>query len=128
VYFAFPFDTIDTLDNRREVFRRVLSFLLDEAIVPIESEALPHENLLVTAYPNPFSDVAHFRYLVSKATSLRISVYDILGREVKKLHDAPVVAGSHTLNWQPRNVPSGLYFITFQTDTGLQKIRLTYLR
>ncbi|MBL7976723.1 MAG: T9SS type A sorting domain-containing protein [Bacteroidetes Order II. Incertae sedis bacterium] len=128
VYFAFPFDTIDTLENRREVFRRVLSFLLDETISPVESEAIPHENLLAAAYPNPFFGVAHFHYIVPKTTSLRISVYDILGREVQKLYDAPVAAGSHTLNWQPENVASGLYFVMFQTDTGLQKIRLTYLR
>ncbi len=128
IYFAFPFDTIDTLENRREVFRRVLSYLLDEAIVGREAEVLPSERLMVEAFPNPFSDTALVKYHVEHATDLSITVYDLLGRKVQTLFHAPVSAGSHQMEWQAEHLANGLYIIEVQTETGHKKIRLTLMR
>jgi len=47
---------------------------------------------------------------------LRVEIYDVAGRSVRTLADAPYPAGSHRLSWDGRDdrgrpVPAGVYFI-----------------
>ncbi len=66
-------------------------------------------------YPNPFNPETKIEF--SQPTSERVSimVYDLLGREVRRLIDASLEPGYHAVIWDGRdntgsNVPSGMYF------------------
>ena len=41
---------------------------------------------------------------------MRLAVYDVLGREVVLLADAPYEAGAHALTFNAADLPTGLYF------------------
>jgi hypothetical protein len=61
-------------------------------------------------YPNPFNPNTKFRFEMPKAETVKITVYDILGREVEKLLNENVKPGSYKVNWDAGNYSSGIYF------------------
>lgn len=65
-------------------------------------------------YPNPFSQTTTIQFSVSEPTDVRLTVYDVLGREVARLLDRSVTSGSHNLTWTPSNLASGVYFVRIE--------------
>ncbi|MCB2204894.1 T9SS type A sorting domain-containing protein [bacterium] len=85
---------------------------------------------LQSAFPNPLNlsvtDNAHFRYSMPRQAHVRISVHDMLGREIALVTDYVQDAGVHEAAWYPGNevLRSGNYFVRFQVEgrTLTQKI------
>ncbi|MCE1166453.1 MAG: T9SS type A sorting domain-containing protein, partial [Bacteroidetes bacterium] len=77
-------------------------------------------------YPNPFNPVTTISYTLRENTSVRLTVYDRLGREVKTLVDENQSAGTHTVDFNGGNLPSGIYFYRIKTNdkTEVQKMIL----
>ncbi len=63
-----------------------------------------HEN-----YPNPFNPTTRIAYDLPVAGPARLAVYDLLGREVRILVDAPQPAGRHEVSFDAGDLPGGVY-------------------
>jgi hypothetical protein len=69
---------------------------------------------LIAAAPNPFNPVTTIRYRVEESGGLvRLSVHDLLGREVAVLVDGPVQPGEHAVSWHAVGQASGTYLARF---------------
>jgi hypothetical protein len=66
-------------------------------------------------YPNPFNPVTTISYTLKEASNVRVTVYDRLGREVKTLVDENESAGTHNVDFNGSNLPSGMYFYRIQS-------------
>jgi len=76
-----------------------------------EPEAgLPTSPWLSPNYPNPFNPETRIRFGVPGTGYVRLSVIDLLGREVAVLVDEQRGAGRYTETWDARDLPSGSYF------------------
>lgn len=74
--------------------------------------------LLFQNYPNPFNPVTNIKFDIpvdSKGSPIwvKLIVYDILGKEIVKLVDGELAAGSYEAEWDASDYPSGLYFLRF---------------
>ena len=79
---------------------------------------------LAPPYPNPFNSSTSIQFTIPYAENVRLSVYDILGREVVCLADRHMEAGYHIIHWNGANigrkiVASGAYIVELQS--GQQK-------
>jgi hypothetical protein len=64
--------------------------------------------------PNPMRSGGHFGFALPRASSVRLSLLDVQGREVLVLADGEYPAGRHTLAWangQRASLGAGLYFV-----------------
>jgi hypothetical protein len=61
-------------------------------------------------YPNPFNPNTIIEYSVSKDAVVRISVFDVLGQEVKVLVDEKQRSGIYKINFDGSGLSSGTYF------------------
>jgi hypothetical protein len=82
-------------------------------------------------YPNPFNLTATIFFSLQKPGQAVVLVNDLLGREVKVLHQGFLNAGEHKRHWNGTNgagrpVGSGMYLISFKTNEQFfnQKILL----
>jgi len=86
----------------------------------------PQEYSLSPAYPNPFNPVTTLSYSVPEDSNLRITVYDMLGREVTELVSGFQTAGNYNISWNASNKASGVYLVKMTTSTykSTQKVLL----
>ena len=65
--------------------------------------------VLSPSYPNPFQGQTQLRYYVRESGAVRLSVFDVLGREVVVLVEGVQAPGWHEVAWVAAGLSSGLY-------------------
>jgi len=88
----------------------------------------PATYLLEQNYPNPFNPTTVIRYQLPVASSVRLVVYDMLGREVKVLVDEREESGSHQVDFDGSGLSSGMYFYKMDAGAFVQTRALLLLR
>jgi hypothetical protein len=99
-------------------FQYNLSGLPQCAPVGIEfaENLLPTKFELYQNFPNPFNAVTAIKYDIPRQSFVTIMIYDLLGREVKKLVDENKEPGRYEVKWDAINNASGTYFYRLETD------------
>jgi hypothetical protein len=98
-------------------------------VTGVEDTELPREEMLVSAYPNPFSYGAEFRLRSEQAGPATLSIFDALGRPVFVNRYSNLAAGSSVMRWNGlgphgRRVPDGIYLYQIQSEAGVTTGRL----
>ncbi|NOZ62496.1 MAG: T9SS type A sorting domain-containing protein [Calditrichaeota bacterium] len=95
--------------------------------VTIENETvslnptLPQKYGLKQNYPNPFNPSTMISFNLSRQANVKISVFDVSGKEVRVLVNEKTQPGYHHIEWDGRNnfgekVASGVYFYRMQIN------------
>ena len=97
------------------VWRRPLS----EMMTSVENTRtnVPMRFTLCQNYPNPFNPSTTITYELPKSTEVKLSVYDILGREVSVLVNERRNAGVHEVKLDAAGLASGVYFYRLQAGS-----------
>jgi hypothetical protein len=70
--------------------------------------------------PNPFTHSAQISYVVPVAGHLTVRAYDASGKLVADIFNQNVAIGKGVINWQPRGLTSGIYFMKATSPSGVQ--------
>lgn len=91
-------------------------------IVSIDDDGVdrPMETRLLVPYPNPFNPSTVVGYQLSVFGFVRVSVHDMLGREITVLVDGVMPAGTHEVPFLADGLSSGVYLVRLQTDARTQ--------
>ncbi|MBE0566835.1 MAG: hypothetical protein IH621_12795 [Krumholzibacteria bacterium] len=84
-------------------------------------------------YPNPFNPRTTIRYALEEAAPVRLTVYGVDGRLVRRLEDGRREAGEHRVAWDGldtagRAVPSGTYLYRLEAGPVRETRTMTLLR
>jgi hypothetical protein len=97
------------------------------AVAPV-SAALPAEVALRAVYPNPLAGRARIPYELPVAATVRLTVYDALGRQVAVLADGPAEAGFHEASLDAARLAPGVYHVRLAVDAYVGAARFTVVR
>jgi hypothetical protein len=97
-------------------------------IVANEGEALPTETGLIGNYPNPFNPSTEIQYQLSSAADVRLSVYDMQGREVKVLVQQAQAAGKYHASFDATGLSSGAYFYRLEAGKVSQTQKMLLVK
>ena len=64
---------------------------------------------LSQSYPNPFNPQTRIQYTLPVAGHATLRVFNLLGREIQTLVDAPQPAGTHSVVFDGSHLPNGTY-------------------
>ena len=84
-------------------------------IEPISGQ-IPTGFELYQNYPNPFNPSTSIKFDIAKSTFARLSVYDVLGREVSVLVNEELKPGTYEVKWNAGAISSGIYFYKLSTS------------
>ena len=78
-------------------------------------------------YPNPFNPETTIEYFVPVSGQVKITVYDLLGREIKLLTNKQHTPGNFSITWDGKNtksekVTSGAYFYKMEAN-GFSEVK-----
>lgn len=94
----------------------------------ITAEELPDVAALRPVYPNPFNHQAAVTFSLRKASEVRLSVYDVTGREVRVLAAGGFAPGTHDVEFEASGLPGGVYFVRLESQYGLEVARAVFTR
>ncbi len=84
--------------------------------VKVEQLRLPDAFVLKQNYPNPFNPTTTIEYTLPQASFVTLTVYDLLGKEIRKLVQEQQPAGTHSVLFRAGNLPSNIYFYKLQAE------------
>lgn len=87
------------------------------AIVPENSDLVPVNFGLYQNFPNPFNPSTKIKVDLPVNSSVNVTIYDILGREVKVLVNSTYTAGTYEFEFNGENLSSGIYFYRLKTPS-----------
>ncbi|MBU1101359.1 MAG: T9SS type A sorting domain-containing protein [Bacteroidetes bacterium] len=98
-----------------------------------DEEALPTEFSIDQNYPNPFNPSTSIRFGLPEASKVRLSIYNILGEEIKTLVNEELDAGYHHVIWNADNnngskVVSGAYFYKIVSGNNLITKKMLFIK
>ena len=88
---------------------------------------LPTEFKLFNNFPNPFNPVTKIKFALPKSSVVKLTVFDILGREISVVLNGNYDAGYYEINFDGSKLASGIYFYKIQTSdfTDVKKMVLS---
>lgn len=109
----------------------VIELVSDEQAtgIPENDQPNPPINYMLTGcYPNPFNASTVINYELPAPSYVKISIFDLLGREVVVLDEGIQPAGRHSVNWNASNQPSGVYFARLQSAENSTAVKMVLLK
>jgi hypothetical protein len=94
----------------------------------ISTQQIPKDYALEQNYPNPFNPVTIIKFALPKASLVKLAIYDITGREVAVLVNGSLPAGYHSVQWDARNVSSGMYIYRITAGSFTQAKRMMVIK
>ncbi|MDH3196794.1 MAG: T9SS type A sorting domain-containing protein [Candidatus Krumholzibacteria bacterium] len=96
-------------------------------------DVVRYDDALMQNVPNPFNPTTAIRFSLAAPAHVRLAVYDVSGRRVRTLLDAPRGSGPHTAVWDGtntsgRHVASGVYFYRLEAGRFSETRKMMLLK
>jgi predicted outer membrane repeat protein len=88
----------------------------------------PYRFALLQNYPNPFNAATVIRYALPEPADVIMEIFDILGRRVEAVVSGKQPAGSHSVIWDAKDLPSGIYLYRIQAGDYSQTRKMVFLK
>ena len=97
--------------------------------VPVEVNLVSEKSFnLSQNYPNPFNPVTTINYSLAELGLVNISVFDILGRNIKTLVNIVQNAGDYSIPFDASKLSGGIYYYRLTTNGNLITRKMILLK
>ncbi|MDP4190936.1 MAG: T9SS type A sorting domain-containing protein, partial [Bacteroidota bacterium] len=92
------------------------------------SKSIPSEYKLMQNFPNPFNPSTSISFSIPQRHFVSLKLYDLLGREVAQIISSEFEAGTHTIKFAPRDIPSGVYLYKLESGSHILSRKMVIIR
>jgi len=76
-------------------------------------------------FPNPFNHETTIQFSITRASQVKLEIYNLNGQKIKTLFNGILKSGLHRMNWNGKNdlgsiAATGLYFIRLSSNEGIR--------
>jgi len=79
-------------------------------------------------FPNPFNPVTTIQYSIAKDADVKLTVYDMLGKEVQTLVNSRVTSGNYQVQFDASNLATGVYIYRLETEGQTLSKKMMFLK
>ena len=124
---------VEASDEEYIVQSEIGEFVLDNTSLSLSDELIPKSFALHQNYPNPFNPITTLRYDLPEDGYVYITIYDIMGREIRTLVNTTQDAGFKSVIWDATNdygnpVSAGVYLYQIQAGEFVQTRKMVLLK
>ncbi len=98
------------------------------AAISVTSTEIPKGFYLGQNFPNPFNPLTNFYFSVPKSQNIKITVTDILGKEVGVIANGFMQAGSYKAEFDASALSSGIYFYKLESSEFSEVKKMTLVK
>lgn len=91
-------------------------------------DGLPQQITLSQNYPNPFNPSTNIQFTLPQAANVTLHVFNLLGQRVQSLVSDRMTAGTHTVQFDGRQLSSGVYFYRIEAGNFVQTKRMLLIK
>jgi len=97
-----------------------------EYLIPVGvgDDGVQHLEHGIRSYPNPFTATTTIEYELQQPSTVQITIYNHLGKQVAGFPPGHKGQGKHKFSWQPRNLPAGVYYCVLRTENGMKTTKM----
>lgn len=92
------------------------------------SNQSPNRFYLFQNYPNPFNPVTNFQFDVYKKGIVKLSIFDLLGKEIQNLLNDELQVGRYKLDWDAKSYPSGTYYYRLEAENYSESKKMILIK
>jgi len=120
-------------DNSNESTFTTQNVEITTVVSIAEGNNLPDKYELNQNYPNPFNPITSIRYALPEQSMVKLTIYDMLGKEVVTLVNQAEEAGYKSVDWNGLNqhgqlVSTGIYFYRIQANHFSQIRKMVFIK
>jgi len=104
------------------------SFTVEDAVAGVRETSVPPAFALMQNYPNPFNPSTNLGFRIARAGPVKLTVFDILGREVARLIDEVKPAGDYEVTFDASGLATGLYLAKLQSGSNVAIRKMLLIR
>ncbi len=94
----------------------------------LDEDNLPNELTLFPNWPNPFNPETVIGFTIPAAGKVELAIFNTNGEKITTLLDGLKEAGSHQVNFNASNLPSGVYFAVLTTGGKILRQKMMLLK
>jgi hypothetical protein len=79
-------------------------------------------------FPNPFNPSTRISYQIPANGNVTLKVFDLIGNEVATLVNENKTAGSYSIEFNPSDLPSGVYFYVLKSASLIQTKKMVLMK
>lgn len=83
---------------------------------------------LLQNYPNPFNPSTIIKFDIPKTSKVKLSIYDVLGKEISVLIDEELKTGTYSAEVVAGDLPSGVYFYKLETEHFVETKKMMLIK
>ncbi|TSC52188.1 MAG: hypothetical protein LiPW41_399 [Parcubacteria group bacterium LiPW_41] len=116
------------IGNTYSAYTATINFMTIGTTGVDENNSLPTKFNLLQNYPNPFNPSTLIQFSLPASSLVKISIFDVAGREVKQLINQEFSGGTHSVRFDGVGMASGMYIYAVQTRFGLLSKKMTLVK
>ncbi len=97
-------------------------------LIGIADLSVPRKFELRQNYPNPFNPATVIKFSIPKSSFVKITVFDILGREISRPVNDMKPAGNYEVSFDGTNFASGIYFYRIEAGSFVEVKKMILLK
>ena len=111
---------INRLEYNLQSDKAIVSDLIDlnDFVTTDDHNELDIKQTTLNIYPNPFNPTTTIKWIQTKSGQTSISIYNIKGQKIKEIYSSFCNKGEHQINWDARDLSSGIYFVKSISSSG----------
>lgn len=124
-------DTVFVVTNRPVTPSDKFTFVASPASVVaggVRNAYIPESPELRQNFPNPFNPETTISFTLPKSGKAVLTVYSVLGEQIAVLVNEVKEAGTHRINFNAKNLASGVYIYSLRVDNFVLANKMLYLR
>lgn len=116
------------VDSDTVSFLQVTAFSSDWNVTAPPNGTTPSSFVLHPNYPNPFNPTTEIFFDLPRRTEAKLQIFDLMGREVTTLINTTLNAGTHRVEFNGKDLASGVYFYRLESGAVIETKKMVLLK